>query len=221
MLHEFITSNRGELIDRRHEKVAKRFEPSIPPALINNGVPLFLKQLSSTLAAEQQNSNREAFSPEPTPVNTDIGRAAALHGAEMLRLGHSIDQVVHEYGDVCQSVTDMAVQKDFLISTDEFRTLNRCLDNAIADAVASYSESRRLTMATAGEGAALDLEQFLGENERLVEASLHAFGAIRTGNVGLRGPTGDLLLRLLDDMRSLLQRIHGSPNPRKSRRQEV
>ena len=213
MLHEFITSNRSELIDRCHEKVAKRFEPSIPPALINNGVPLFLKQLSSTLAAEQQSSNREAFSPEPTPVNTDIGRAAALHGAEMLRLGHSIDQVVHEYGDVCQSVTDMAVQKDFLISTDEFRTLNRCLDNAIADAVASYSESRRLTMATAGEGAALDLEQFLGENERLVEASLHAFGAIRTGNVGLRGPTGDLLLRLLDDMRTLLQKFHHRRQP--------
>jgi len=213
MLHEFITSNRSELIDRCHEKVAKRVEPSIPPALINNGVPLFLRQLSSTLAAEQQSSKREAYSPSPTPVNTDIGRAAALHGAEMLRLGHSIDQVVHEYGDVCQSVTDMAVERNFLISADEFRTLNRCLDNAIADAVASFSESRRHTIAATGKGAALELEQFLGESERLVEAMLHAFGAIRTGNVGLRGPTGDLLRRLLDDMSSLLQRLHHSKKP--------
>jgi len=210
MLHKFITSNQSELIERCHEKVAKRFEPSIPPALVNNGVPLFLKQLSSTLLAEQHGSKREAYSPEPTPVNTDIGRAAALHGAEMLRLGHSIDQVVHEYGDVCQSVTDMALERNFLISTDEFRTLNRCLDNAIADAVASFSESRRHTIAAVGEGAALELEQFLGENERLIEATLHAFGAIRTGNVGLRGPTGDLLRRLLEDMRGLVQRFHHS-----------
>ena len=46
MLHEFITSNRSELIDRCDEKVAKRFEPTIPPALINNGVPLFFAPLT-------------------------------------------------------------------------------------------------------------------------------------------------------------------------------
>jgi hypothetical protein len=32
---------------------------------------------------------------------------------------------VHEYGDVCQSITDLAVELGAPISTDDFRTLNR------------------------------------------------------------------------------------------------
>ena len=195
------------MIERCQARVAKRFAPFVPPSLVNNGVPLFLKQLTDTLLAEQRSSRRESHSPEPAPVQNDIGRAAALHGAEMLRLGHTIDQVVHEYGDVCQSVADMAVENDLLVSADEFRTLNRCLDTAIADAVASYSESRGLAISTARDDAALDLQLFLSENERLVEAALHAFGAIRTGNVGLRGPTGELLFRLLQDLQTLSNRM--------------
>jgi len=72
---------------------------------------------------------------EPAPSASPLGRAAALHGAELLRLGFSIDQVVHGYGDVCQSVMDLAIEEKTHITSDEFRTLNRCLDSAIADAV--------------------------------------------------------------------------------------
>jgi hypothetical protein len=43
-------------------------------------------------------------------------------------------------------------------SVDEFRTLNRCLDNAIADAVNAFSVQRDATVA---------LEQSAAENERL------------------------------------------------------
>jgi hypothetical protein len=80
--------------------------------------------------------------PTPSPVNSDIGRAAALHGTELLRLGYPVDQVVHHYGDVCQAVTDLAVKRKARITTDEFRTLNRCLDEAIADAVTSFVDER-------------------------------------------------------------------------------
>ena len=97
-------------------------------------MPLFLEQLAETLKAEQTTTARNSDT-EPAPTPTAIGRAAALHGAELLRGGFTIDQVVHHYGDVCQSVTALTVERTVAISTDEFRTLNRCLDNAIADAV--------------------------------------------------------------------------------------
>src|ERR1700691_4371088 len=129
MLHEFLTANRSALIARCREKVSKRFEPSETPAAIDHGVPLFLQQLAETLRLEQAMPAHEHAGPQPAP--DDIGRAAALHGAELLRLGFSVDQVVHDYGDVCQSVTEMAGEQQAPISTDEFRTLNRCLDNAI------------------------------------------------------------------------------------------
>jgi len=89
--------------------VAKRFKPTEIPAAVEHGVPLFLEQLVDTLRVEQCTTSREPDGPAPTPTRSSIGRAAALHGAEMLRLGYSVDQVVHDYGDVCQSVTDLRI----------------------------------------------------------------------------------------------------------------
>src|SRR5688572_21633134 len=119
MLHEFLTTNRQQIINVCRDKVAKRFEPTEDEATKNHGVPLFLEQLVETLRAEQKTSARSADS-EPTPAPTEIGRAAAIHGAELLRRGFSIDQVVHDYGDVCQTVTALAVDQNETISADEF-----------------------------------------------------------------------------------------------------
>ena len=110
MLHEFLTSNRPLLISRCRDKVAKRFEPTETLATVDHGVPLFLQQLVETLQVEQGTHLRESDS-QPTPAPTAIGRAAALHGAELLRRGFSVDQVVHDYGDVCQCVTALAVEQ--------------------------------------------------------------------------------------------------------------
>ena len=53
-----------------------------------------------------------------------------------------MSQVVHDYGDVCQSITELAVETNAPISTDDFRMLNRCLDDAIAGAVTQYGRER-------------------------------------------------------------------------------
>ena len=58
-----------------------------------------------------------------------MGESAALHGRELLHKGYTIEQVVHDYRDLCQAVTDLAFEVGKSIETDEFRTLNRCLDN--------------------------------------------------------------------------------------------
>ena len=218
MLHEFLTSNRQLLISRCRDKVAKRFEPTESPGTIDHGVPLFLQQLVETLRHEQSTDVREGDSPPvPVPAPTEIGRAAALHGAELLRQGFSVDQVVHDYGDVCQCVTALAVEQDVPVSTDEFRTLNRCLDNAIADAVASFGAARQTSI----DGQAATLQQrlvvFAAEHRRLIDIAIHSLTAIQTGNIGTSGPTGTLLAHALEELRSLTDRtlpeIHlASPN---------
>src|ERR1700727_2973534 len=146
MLHQFLTQNRDLLIERCRAKVAKRFEPTEAASTVDHGVPLFLQQLAETLQAELTTSARGSVESEPAPAPTAIGRAAALHGAELLRRGFTADQVVHDYGDVCQTVTALAIEQGSPISVDEFRTLNRCLDNAIADAVASFGEARQVSL---------------------------------------------------------------------------
>ena len=48
-------------------------------------------------------------------------------------------QVVHDYGGVCQAVTELADEMHAPITADEFRIFNRCLDDAIAEAVTEYT----------------------------------------------------------------------------------
>jgi hypothetical protein len=206
MLHDFLTSNRQELISRCRTKVAKRFGPTGTPAAIDHGVPLFLQQLVETLRVEETTSARGEAEPTATPAPTDIGRAAALHGAELLRLGYSVDQVVHDYGDLCQSVTALAVEQHIPISTDEFRTLNRCLDDAIADAVAAFGCARETSIVREAESLQHRLAIFVDEHRRLVDIVNQAFSAIKTGNIGVTGATGTLLIHALDELRTLVER---------------
>ena len=205
MLHEFLTSNRQLLISRCREKVAKRFAPTETQATIDHGVPLFLQQLVETLRTEQDTHIR-GVDAEPTPAPTEIGRAAALHGAELLRRGFSIDQVVHDYGDVCQSVTALAVEQQIPISTDEFRTLNRCLDNAIADAVASFGSARQTAIERQAETLHQRLVVFSAEHRRLIDIAIQSLTAVKTGNIGIGGATGTLLAHALEELRSLTDR---------------
>jgi hypothetical protein len=205
MLHEFLTSNRQILISRCREKVAKRFEPSESPATIDHGVPLFLQQLVETLR-EEQSTHLRSVGSERTPAPTAIGRAAALHGAELLRRGFSVDQVVHDYGDVCQSVTALAVEQEVSISTDEFRTLNRCLDNAIADAVAAFGSAREISINRQAETLQQRIVAFAAENQRLIDIALQSLAAIKTGNIGISGATGTLLGHALEELRTLSDR---------------
>ena len=116
LLHELLTSHRSELIARCRNNAAKRFAPLMIPIALDHGVPLFLQQLVETLRVEQGNPHIDV-EPEPTPAATEIGRAAAVHGADLLRLGYTIDQVVHDYGDVCQSVTQLAGEENADITT--------------------------------------------------------------------------------------------------------
>src|SRR5580692_5878819 len=193
MLHEFLTSNRQELIRRCRTKDAKRLEPTGTPPAIDHGVPLFLQQLVETLRFEETTSARGEADPNPTPAPTDIGRAAALHGAELLRLGYSVDQVVHDYGGVCQSVTALAVEQNIPISTDEFRTLNRCLDDAIADAVASFGSARQTSIDRQAETLQQRLVVYAVEHQRLIDIAIQSLAAVKTGNIGISGATGTLL----------------------------
>jgi hypothetical protein len=205
MLHEFLTSNRQLLINLCKEKVAHRFEPAEAVGEIDHGVPLFLQQLVDTLR-EEQNTHIRSDDSEPTPAATPIGRAAALHGAELLRRGFSIDQVVHDYGDVCQCVTALAVERHLAISTDEFRTLNRCVDNAIADAVAAFGAARQASTDRQTENLQQRLVVFAAEHQRLIAIALQSLSAIKTGNIGITGATGTLLAHALEELRAVNDR---------------
>jgi hypothetical protein len=103
----------------------------------------------------------------------------------------TVSQVVHDYGDICQAITELAVELDAPISTDDFRTLNRCLDDAIAGAVTEYGRERNQS-GIDGESArgSERLGFFVHEMRNLISTASYAFEVLKTGNVAL-GQHGD------------------------------
>jgi len=186
MLHEFVTANRAEIIARCRAKISSRPAPRPTDTELEYGVPLFLDQLAETL--------RLALSPTP-----DIGDTAAKHGGELLRAGFTIAQVVHDYGGICQAITELALETAAPITTSEFQCLNLCLDVAIAGAVTEYGKLR--------EHEGTERLGFLAHELRnLLNASVLSFDILRTGAVGVGGSTGAVLGRSLAGLRSLIDR---------------
>ena len=68
MLHEFLTSNRTELITRCRNNAVKRLAPSESPIALDHGVPLFLQQLVETLRLEQPEPHADTVEVEPSPA---------------------------------------------------------------------------------------------------------------------------------------------------------
>ncbi len=209
MMHVFLANNRDELIARCREKVAQRPAREATAQQLRNGVPLFLDQLIRTLRVEQTSEpmdSRKISGPTGGGASlSEMGEAAAQHGRELLKLGFSVDQVVHDYGDLCQAITDLAYERDAPFLIDEFRTLNRCLDNAIADAVTEFSYQRDFAVANR---QAVETHERLGtfahELRNFLQTATLAFTAAKTGNLGLSGATGSVLERSLDGLRDLI-----------------
>jgi signal transduction histidine kinase len=194
VLHEFIAVNRDEIISRCRAKVCARSTPPPTEAEIDHGVPVFLDQLTDTL--------RLGLITSP-----EISNSAIKHGHDLLRQGFTVSQVVHDYGDVCQAITELAVELNAPISTDDFRTLNRCLDDAIAGAVTEYGRERNQS-GIDGESArgSERLGFFAHELRNLMNTSLLAFEVLKTGNVGVGGSTGSVLHRSLLASHALITR---------------
>jgi hypothetical protein len=190
MLYEFIAANREEIVARTRKKVASRPGPRATLHELNNGVPSFLGQIVETLRLSRDDG-------------AAMGESASKNGADQLKLGFTVGQVVHGYGDVCQAVTELAQEKKAPITVDEFHTFNRCLDEVIARAVTEYTRERELTISEAGTER---LGTLAHEMRNGLSGAILAFDILKRGNVGVTGATGALLSRSLVGLRDLVAR---------------
>jgi signal transduction histidine kinase len=194
MLSEFVRSHRDEIIARCRTRVAERMAPRPTQSELDDGIPLFLRELEQTLECELLHRPR-------------LATAAVQHGGALLRGGFTIAQVVHDYGDACQTITELAIERSAPISTEEFRVLNRCLDDAIAEAVTEYERQHEIDVTA--EGARRSNEQlgvFAQQLHHLLGSAVLAYDVLRGGSVGIRGSTGDTLGRSLNGLRDLVNR---------------
>lgn len=190
MLSEFLITNREEILRRTRARVATRAAPQPTDAELAVGIPHFLDELITTLGSG-------------TDRSVEMNRDATLHGERSQELGFSVAQVVHDYGDLCQSITQLAMETRAPIGTEEFKTFNGCLDDAIAQAVSEHVRAReRLISSEETER----LGFLAHEMRNLLQTASLSFEVLKTGAVGVGGSTGAVLGRSLAGLRTLLDR---------------
>ena len=215
VMRAFVTDNRDELIARCAAKAARRAGADASQDRMANGIPIFIEQLARALEAEGAGQLGESLEISGGPngdagLRSEIGSSAAAHGADLMRLGFDIDSVVHCYGDLCQSVTDLAVERQAPFSVEDFRTLNRCLDNAIADAATGFGAMRDAGIA---RNRTADESRRLGSLAHELRNALHtatlAFSALEAGALPVAGSTGSVVSRSHAAMAALLDTALG------------
>ncbi|HTE52158.1 MAG TPA: hypothetical protein VK698_14995 [Kofleriaceae bacterium] len=131
MLDDFIVANRDAIVELTKARVAARTGPNSTGQELPDGIPAFLDHLIVALRLADRTDYID---------HERIRESATKHGRDLLAKGLTIAQVVHDYGDVCQVVTGLAIDQRANVPTSEFQVLNLCLDDAIAAAITAFAE---------------------------------------------------------------------------------
>jgi signal transduction histidine kinase len=220
-LVEFLKKNEKEIlasIEEMSSALAGVRPASEPP---KRGLPIFFKQLIHVLEhapAEpaQPEVDKDGMvraanaSDEPAiavaagrPYDVEVAMSAGAYGKELQLLGYTLSHVVHAYGAICQSITQVAIAKKAIISNEEFRELNRCLDTAIAGAVTVFHAERAEGNNTRETEHLGSLAHELRNGLAIVNTALRV---IKNGTVGFGGSTGEVLDRALKRIQELIDR---------------
>jgi signal transduction histidine kinase len=192
MLHEFLSTNRDAIIARTREKVSHRPAPRATDVELEEGIPFFLTQLIGMLKT-----------PATEISTAAIGKSAVKHGDEMGRRGFTVGQIVHDYGGLCQAITELSVENGTSIKSEEFKILNGCLDDAVALAVTEFSRQREQSVSNQGLE---HLGVLAHELRNALNSATLAFSTLQSGAVGTSGSTSAVVFRSLARMRDLLDR---------------
>jgi hypothetical protein len=188
VLHELLTARHQEIVSRAREKTAARSIQRRTGRELDQGVSLLLDQIGNVLRV-------------PAFGTTSMKERAGKQGRDLLRMGFSVSYVVHSYGDVCQAVTDLALELDTPVATNDFRVFNRCLDEAMASALAEYERQRD---AEISRDRAELLHMLVRELSSPLSTALSASRDLRCGAV--QASTSLLLDRSLLSLQNLIDR---------------
>jgi signal transduction histidine kinase len=192
MLESFVQWNRETILARARSRVTPLLPAAANDAELANGIPMFLSQLSEVLRTAKAGNQA---------ARDELKKSAAGHGGDLFLKGLTPRQVVHDYGDICQSITELAVQQHVPIEGEEFRILNLCLDDAIAEAVTEFGNQRDR------EAAKQSVERsgvFAHELRNLTSTALMSFDIILRGRASPDSNTGAILRRSLMRLRELV-----------------
>src|SRR5262245_27528847 len=123
MLHDFISLHRDEILARCLIALKDQC-PNRQDHELLEGISRFVDELVRALA-------RDAGISENRNDDAEHGDATARqHGATRRNQGFDLSRVVHDYGLVCETVTEMASEHDETFNPREYQRLNHSIDEA-------------------------------------------------------------------------------------------
>jgi len=219
MLHEFLLNNSKKILALTEAKTLELAGDHPSSDQLKQGLPIFYKQVIEIIRHSEKPSspppkdivaiakaadrNDEPAMAEAAnqPEEANLAKSAGEHGTELQRLGYTLSHVVHAYGAMCQSITEVASKTSFSVKASEFHALNRCLDVAIAGAVTTYQALQDAKVQN-HDGKS---SEFLADEMRNVLTSANvAFQSIKEGIVGFGSDTSHVLENSLKRMEELL-----------------
>ncbi len=195
MLDSFIEANRSEIVGHCLRELQLRY-PDRADEDLGYGFDGFIDEVISALREDARDSSGTG--------NTAFGAAtAAAHATARKRQGFDLSRVIHDYGLVCDSITEALKEHDEQPSAREFQILNRCIDEAVSQAAeAFWSEAHEDDQ----EKKAVRLGFLAHEIRNAVSSASMAFELIRYGRVASDGRTAEVVRRGLARISKLVDR---------------
>ena len=194
MLHAFLQANRAELIRRCESMLAHLPAQGGAQPRGETRVAVFIDQL--LLALQNGNGADVGIAPE-----------AIQHGTHLLKSGYSLWEVVEIYRNVGLVVTLLLRERQVAISPEEVETMILALYTATGEAVSEYERQRDRLVVTRSTRALNERLGFLAHELRnFLNTAMLAFAAVKSGSVGLTGPTASVIDRSLAGLRDLIDR---------------
>jgi signal transduction histidine kinase len=221
MLHEFLINNQEDILVMTAKKTLEFTGAHPSSEQLKKGLPIFYTQLLNMLKIErafsinppldnagfqkagQENDEPAIAAASGHPEEAGVTESAGQHGAELQRLDYTLSHVVHAYGAMCQSITEIASEKKITITPHEFHDLNRSLDIAIAGAVTKFQSQENMQT----KRREVEHLGFLAHELRnALNTASFCYQLIKGGSVGVSGKTGQLMENSLNQMEELIDR---------------
>jgi signal transduction histidine kinase len=191
-MHEFLSAHTAELVDT----CVSRLRPLAgdrSDAEIKADLPRILADVIRTMRSAEGFANSSAVAA--------LTRHAATLGRQRQRSGFDIGLTALSLGVISAATGEIGERNGMSFTAGEYKTFNECIDAATASAITEFWQ---VAHEEKQRDDAKRLGFFAHELRNSLSTAMMAWEALRHGNIGVSGLTGQVLHRSLHRMEGLL-----------------
>ena len=196
-LSGLLAEHRREILERWTHRIAREHQDKeLSRGELRDHLPLFFDEVLQALSAEG------AFSANAPASDAKV--ASAAHGAQRLRVGFDLAEVVREYEILTECILDEVDAVGGTVSMQAFRRLQALLNAGRRDAVSAYIDRRDIEM---GREHSQHIAFIAHELRNPLMAAFMATTDLQKNERSEDKWALDMLARNLTDLRELINKV--------------